>query len=140
MTNRRRKVLRRGSSTFDDVRAIALALPDVEETTAYGMPAFKVGKVRFAGEPIPRSDVEPTSLGVHMSFAERDRRIATRPRVYYLTEHYARYPAVLVRLANVRRDELEEILGAAWRRAMERAAAPRAQRRKPSLRTGRTRR
>jgi hypothetical protein len=42
---------RRRSLSFEDVREIALSMPDVEETTAYGMPAFKAGKTRFAGRP-----------------------------------------------------------------------------------------
>jgi len=32
---------RRGSLTFDDVREIALSMPEVEETTAYGLPASR---------------------------------------------------------------------------------------------------
>jgi hypothetical protein len=63
MTSRRKKIARRRSLTFDDVREIALSLPEVEETTAYGMPAFKAGKTRFADQPIQRADVEPNSLG-----------------------------------------------------------------------------
>ena len=94
-------------------------MPDVIETTAYGMPSFKAGKTRFAGQPVERRDVEPNSLGVHLSFEERDGLIASRPDLYYLTEHYAPYPAVLVRLAKIRRSELRELLGAAWRSAME---------------------
>jgi hypothetical protein len=67
-----------------------------------------------------------------MSFAERERRIAARPDLYYLTDHFAPYPAVLVRLSKVRRAELCELLGMAWRYAMERAGPVRARRRKPS--------
>ena len=54
-------------------------MPDVEETTAYGMPAFKAGKRRFAGQPVQRADVEPHTLGVMVSFAERERLLAARP-------------------------------------------------------------
>ena len=78
--------------TFDDVREIALSMPDVIETTAYGMPAFKAGKRRFAVQPIARPDVEPNSLGVHISFEERDRLMAARPDVYYLTDHFRPSP------------------------------------------------
>ena len=35
------KASRRRPLTFADVREIALSMHDVEETTAYGMPAFK---------------------------------------------------------------------------------------------------
>jgi len=114
---------RRRSLSFEDVREIALSMPDVEETTAYGMPAFKAGKTRFAGRPVERADVEPNTLGVGVSFEERDRLIAARPDVYYLTPHFANYPAVLARLSAMRREELRELLGTAWRHAMERQAS-----------------
>ena len=80
-------------------------MPEVEETTAYGMPAFKAGKTRFAGQPVaaPRRGAELARRQV--SFEERDRLIAARPDVYYLTEHFANYPAVLARVANMQRDE-----------------------------------
>ena len=117
--NRKKSARGRGQS-LADVREIALSMPDVIETTAYGMPAFKAGKRRFAGEPVPRPDVEPNSLGVHMSLEERDRRMAARPDVYYVTDHFRPYPAVLVRLSSVSRTELSELLGAAWHQAMER--------------------
>ena len=128
---------RHRSLTFDDVRAIALSMPDVTETTAYGMPAFKAGKTRFAGRPVERPDVEPNSLGVHLSFEERDRLIASRPDLYYLTEHYAPYPAVLVRLSKIRRSELRELLGAAWRYAMEGPGAKKRRRAFSLARAGR---
>ena len=114
-----KKSTRQRSLTFDDVREIALSMPEVEETTAYGMPAFKAGGKRFAGAPVERPDVEPNSLGVHISFEERDELMASRPDVYYLTDHYAKYPAVLARLTNIRRDELRDLLSTSWRYAME---------------------
>jgi hypothetical protein len=127
-----KKSVRGRGLTIDDVREIALSMPDVIETKAYGMPAFKAGKKRFAGQPVPRPDVETNSLGVHMSFEERDRRIASRPDVYYVTDHYAGYPAVLVRLSNVTRAELREFLGEAWRLAMEGASRVKKKRRSVS--------
>jgi hypothetical protein len=116
--SKKRSTRRRGM-TLTDVRDIALSMPDVVETTAYGMPAFKAGGRRFAGQPAARPDVEPNSLGVHISFVERDRLLAARPDVYYLTDHFRSYPAVLVRLSNVNRAELRELLGASWHDAME---------------------
>jgi hypothetical protein len=113
---------RRKALTFDDVREIALSMPEVEETTAYGMPAFKAGKTRFAGRPIERRDVDPNSIGVSVTFEQRAALIAARPDVYYLTEHFANYPAVLARLTNMRLAELRELLGTGWRYAMERQA------------------
>ena len=126
--------------SFDDVREIALSMPDVEEVTAYGMPAFKAGKTRFVGEPIPRPDVEPNSIGVPMSFEERARQLTAHPNVYYLTEHFRPYPGVLVRLSSVSRKELREILSAAWHYAMEHQSAPRTPRRSTSARGTKARR
>ena len=125
----KKKAARGRVLTFDDVRAIALSMPEVTETRAYGMPAFKAGGKRFAGQPVARPDVHPNSLGVHLSFEERDKLIASRPDVYYLTDHYAPYPAVLARLSNMRRSDLRELLAASWRNAMEGATAKRKKRR-----------
>ena len=105
--------------SFDDVREIALSMPEVEEITAYGMPAFKAGKTRFVGKPIARPDVEPNSIGIPMSFEERARQLVSHPNVYYLTEHFTPYPGVLVRLSSVSRKELRKILSDAWQHAME---------------------
>jgi hypothetical protein len=124
-----KKTTQRRGTTFDDVREIALSMPEVTETTAYGMPAFKAGGKRFIGQPVARPDVHPNSLGVHLSFEERNRLIASQPDIYYLTEHYAPYPAVLARLSSMRRSELRELLAAAWRTAMEGTSAKRKTRR-----------
>ena len=71
---------RRQQLRLDDVREIALSMPEVAETTSWGMPTFKAGKTTFGVEPHPRPDVEPNSVGVPMSFEERARLIACRPR------------------------------------------------------------
>jgi hypothetical protein len=126
--------------SFDDVREIALSMPEVEEVTAYGMPAFKAGKTRFVGEPVQRPDVEPNSIGVPMAFEERARQLAAHPNVYYLTEHFTPYPGVLVRLSSVSRKELREILSAAWHYAMEHQAPAKKPRRAPSARGRKVRR
>jgi len=136
---RKKKKARRGALKFDDVREIALSMPEVSETTSWGMPTFKAGKTTFAVEPHPRPDVEPSSLGVPMSFEERTRQLASRPDVYYLTDHWAKYPGVLVRLTSIGRDELREILSAAWHYAMERGSAKKA-RTKAKARARRARR
>ena len=121
-----KKKIRRRPLTFADVREIATSMPEVTEATAWGMAAFKAGKTTFAVEPYPRPDVVENSVGVPMSFEERTRLLASRPAVYYLTDHWAKYPGVLVRLSSTRRDELREILSAAWQYAMEHGSAKKA--------------
>jgi len=137
---KKKSALPRRPLSFDDVREIALSMPDVEEVTAYGMPAFKAGGARFVGEPVPRPDVVPNSIGVPMSFEDRARLLASRPSVYYLTDHFVKYPGVLVRLASIDRKELREILSAAWQYAMEHQASAARPRGKTRARAARGRR
>jgi hypothetical protein len=100
--------------TFDTVRALGLALPDVEEGTTYGTPALKIRGQMFACIPNHKS-AEPDSLAVRLSFADRDDLLAAEPATYYLKEHYVNYPCVLVRLAKIRRDALNDLLLMAYR-------------------------
>jgi hypothetical protein len=99
---------------FDTVRRIALELPEVEESTAYGSPAFKVRGNLLACIPVNKS-AEPDSLGVRIDFEQRAELLSGAPDVYYLTDHYANYPAVLVRLSRIQPDALRDLLRAAWR-------------------------
>ncbi len=99
----------RNTITFDAVRRLGFALPDVEEATAYGSPALKVRGKMFTCIAINKS-AEPNSLVVRMDFAQRDELIAAEPDTYYLTDHYVNYPCVLVRLSRVHPDALRDLL------------------------------
>jgi hypothetical protein len=57
------------------VRAIAMKLPDVEEGTTFGYPAFKVGGKAFAWFP-KKKEVEAGSLGVRPFTTSPDVQIA----------------------------------------------------------------
>jgi len=106
---------RRSAVTFDTVREIALTLPGVEESLAYGTPVMRVNGHIFAGIPINR-EVEPNSAMVYLSgFDERDALLADDPATYYVKPHYEPYPVVLVRLSRVTRAALEDLLVAAHR-------------------------
>jgi hypothetical protein len=56
---------------------------------------------------------EPGSLMIRVENDDRDELIAAAPEVYYLTDHYATYSAVLVRLSRVNADVLRDLLGMA---------------------------
>jgi hypothetical protein len=99
---------------FDAIRKIGLALPGVEEGLAYGMPALKIKGKLFACVPANRS-VEANSLVVRVSRDDRAELLAADPEVYYVTEHYEGYDAVLVRLACVSPDVLRDLLGMAYK-------------------------
>src|ERR1700681_761953 len=102
----------RSTINFDTVRNIGLALPGVEESTAYGVPALKVDGKLLACVPANRS-AEPGSLVVRMDFDDRAELLASEPHVYYVTDHYVGYDAVLVRLSRVDPDVLRDLLGMA---------------------------
>jgi hypothetical protein len=97
---------------FDTVRRIGLALPGVEEGTAYGSPALKVRGKLLACVPTHRS-AEPGSLMVRVGSDDRAELLAAAPDVYYVTDHYLNYSAVLVRLSRVTPDVLTDLLGVA---------------------------
>jgi hypothetical protein len=100
--------------SFEIVRKIGLALPDVEESTMYGSPALKVRGKLLTCLAIHKS-AEPESLAVRIDFDQRAALLAEAPETYYLTEHYVNYPVVLVRLSRIRVDEMRDLLGSAWR-------------------------
>ena len=108
---------------FDTVRNIGLALPGVEEGTAYGVPALKVNGKLLACVPANRS-AEPGSLVVRVDFDDRAELLASEPDIYYVTDHYVGYDAVLVRLSRVNPEVLRDLLGMA-RKFVTRKAAPR---------------
>ena len=100
------------TANFDTIRKIGLALPGVEESVAWGTPVLKVHGKLFAGIAI-HSSAEPGSLMVRMAPEDRDELISAAPDVYYVTDHYAKHPVVLVRLARLQRDQLRDLLAAA---------------------------
>jgi hypothetical protein len=46
---------------------------------------------------------------------ERDMLIESQPKVFYFTDHYKDYPAVLIRLSKTRRPTVEPLLRRRWR-------------------------
>jgi hypothetical protein len=100
--------------TIAAVEAIGRTLPDVEVARSWGVPALKVRGKMFACVAINKS-AEPNSLMVRMAFADRDALIEDDPATYYLKDHYAPYPCVLVRLNRVSHDALRDLLTGAHR-------------------------
>jgi hypothetical protein len=97
--------------TFGDVRKIALAWPEVEDGTSYGTPALKVRKkllvrLREDGDSLVMLGIPPD---------EREMLIESQPKVFYFTDHYKDYPAVLIRLSKTRRATVEPLLRRRWR-------------------------
>ena len=106
---------------FDTVRKLGLALPDVEEGTMYGSPALKLRGNLLACIPVD-SSVEPGSLAVRVDKEDRVGLVAEAPDVYYVTDHFAGYDAVLVRLARITPEVLRDLLGMAHKYVGKKAA------------------
>ncbi len=97
--------------TFDIVRQLALAFPGVVEGGSYGTPAFKVN-----GKLLARFHQDGETLVVKVEYAVREVLMGTNPRTFYVTDHYRCWPYMLVRIANVDRAVLRQLLEDAWRR------------------------
>jgi hypothetical protein len=98
--------------TYDTVRRLGLALPNVEEGTSYGTPALKVG-----GKLFVRLHQDLDKIVLSMPFDRREEMMAADPQTYFITDHYAEYPYILVSLARVRVDALPDLLNLAYRTA-----------------------
>jgi hypothetical protein len=106
----------RRAMTWDDIVALALALPGTELSTSYGRPAVKVrGKmVVVTGKsddhfvlPAPLDDIEVL--------------IETQPEVFFQTPHYVGWEAVLVRYAASDAERIAVLIERAWARNASKA-------------------
>jgi hypothetical protein len=106
-------------ATRDDVRRIALSLPQATETEGF---AFQVAGKSFAWpwqeriHPKRPRVPNPGVMGIRVSNElEKQSLLALDPDVFFTEPHYDGYPAVLVRLSIIDLDLLEKILTDAWR-------------------------
>ena len=112
-------------ATWEAVRKVALALPEVTERSSRdGVPEWRVKGALFAWErPLRRKDLEelgrdaPKGSILAVRVADegvKEALVAEEPDVFFTTSHFDGYPAVLIRLARIRARELEELLVDAW--------------------------
>ena len=118
--------MRKTAVTFEAVRSVGREFPDLQESTMYGSPALKLGKRLVACLAIHRS-AEPGSLVLRTDFEQRAGLLADEPETYYVTDHYAKHPVVLVRLARLRHNQLRDLLAAARHCVLAHAARSRRQ-------------
>jgi hypothetical protein len=101
--------------TFEDVRAIALELPGVEETAGYGAHAFAVRKKQFL-----RFREEDQVLVLRTDAYEREHLLSTAPSVFFVDDRIRQHPWVFARLAAADPVQLAELVRDAWRRVAPR--------------------
>ncbi len=122
-------------ATWDDVRRIALALPEtVERSSPEGVLQWRVRDKGFAWErPLRRADLEalgdaapngPIMAARVPDIGVKAALLAEDADVYFTTPHFGGYPAILVRLNQIPSRDLAELLVEAWLdRAPKRLAA-----------------
>jgi hypothetical protein len=101
------------------VRQLAMALPDVQESSTHGHSSFKVRGQMLACPAIHKS-AEPNSLVLKVGISERAVLTSANPDAFYTTDHYFGHPVVLVRLSQVDRHVLKSVLKIAWLQATTR--------------------
>ncbi|MGE5722039.1 MAG: MmcQ/YjbR family DNA-binding protein [Sphingomonadales bacterium] len=94
---------------FARAHRLAAHLPGVEVTSQYGRRALKVQGKYFAG-----SSRVDGALGVYCPVELKEHLIEARPDIYFETDHYRGWPAVLVRMDAVDDATLQSRLEAAW--------------------------
>jgi hypothetical protein len=111
-------------ASWDDVRRIALALPETREESSRGRAFWRVREKGFVWErPLRATEVQALGadapagpiLGVRVEhLGAKEALLADDPDVFFTTPHFDGFPAVLVRLEQIALDELEELIVEAW--------------------------
>ena len=111
-------------ATWDDVRRLALALPETTEESKSTGPSWRVKGKGFVNErPLRRGDLAalgdaapdgPVALAAVPDEGVKRALVASEPDVFFTTPHFDGYPAVLFRLDRIGLDELQELVVEAW--------------------------
>jgi hypothetical protein len=111
-------------ATWDDVRRIALGLPQTSEQSSRGSAHWQVNNKGFVWErPLRKSDIEalgdqapdgPILAARVEHVGMKDALIASDPAVFFTIPHFEGYPAILVRLERIAVAELDELIVDAW--------------------------
>jgi hypothetical protein len=109
---------------LEDVRRIALALPEASERVSRGSAQWRVrdklfvwerplraGEIRALGADAPSGPI----LGARVEhLGAKDALIADASGSFFTTPHFDGYPAILVLLDRIAVDELVEVIVEAW--------------------------
>jgi hypothetical protein len=111
-------------ASWEDVRRLALALPETSERPSWGNASWRVRNRLFVWERPLRpadllalGDAAPSGaiLGARVEhLGAKEALLAEDPAVYFTTPHFEGYAAVLVRLEQIAVDELGELIVDAW--------------------------
>jgi hypothetical protein len=96
---------------WEELCKIGLELPEAEEGIWFRTPALKV-----RGKSFVRLKEDGASVVFLLeSVEEQEFLIASQPDIYFITDHYRGWPAVLARLSKLRAPECRLRLEQGWR-------------------------
>lgn len=111
-------------ASWNDVRRIALALPETSERLSRGLRQWRVRDKLFVWErPLRQTDIEALGddvpdgpiLGARVEHVgAKEALLADNPAVFFTTPHFDGYPAILVRLDRIALEDLNEVIVEAW--------------------------
>src|SRR2546423_11781686 len=111
-------------ATWDDVRRIALALPETSERLSRDLRQWRVKDKLFVWErPLRRSDLKALGdsapdgpiLGARVEhLGAKEALLANDQGVFFTTPHFDGYPAILVQLDRITVEDLDEVIVEAW--------------------------
>jgi hypothetical protein len=111
-------------ATWDDVRRLALEMPEATEVVSRERSQWRVKDKLFVWErPLRKSDIEALGddapdgpiLGARVEhLVAKEAMLADDPSVFFTTPHFEGYPAVLVQLEKIGLDDLREVVVEAW--------------------------
>ena len=111
-------------ATWEDVRRIALALPETSEGVSRDLRQWRVKDKGFVWErPLRRGDIEALGadapdgpiLGARIEhLGAKEALLADDPGVFFTTPHFDGYAAILVRLDRITVEDLNEVIVEAW--------------------------
>jgi hypothetical protein len=111
-------------ASWDDVRELALALPEASEVVSRGLRQWRVKDKLFVWErPLRKSDLAALGdaapdgpiLGARVEhLVAKEALLADDPDLFFTTPHFDGYPAILVRLDRIGLEELREVVVEAW--------------------------
>src|SRR5690606_18417866 len=99
-------------ATEEDVRRIALSLPETTEKPWFNTPGFRVKDKGFLRI---RTEAEGGLVVFVEDLGEKEALLASDPAKFFTTPHYDGYPTVLVNLPAVDEEELTELIVESWR-------------------------
>jgi hypothetical protein len=109
---------------WDDVRRLALALPETDERLSRGLRQWRVrDKLVVWERPLRRADLEALGdaapdgpiLGARVEhLGAKEALLADEPGVFFTTPHFDGHPSVLVRLDRIGVEDLDEVVVEAW--------------------------